>query len=108
MVGREAIPLGCDPDEIRELVCPGSQVLEVEHAVGKPPEVPGHSVLQNLSTGTEERGSGGKLAADVKQVRLVPARAMQQQQRQGGLGPRRRNEPVDESTRFAWRAHGNL
>ncbi len=50
----------------------------------------------DLPTGTEERGAGGELLAQPEQVRLIATRAMQQEQREGGIGLLRRHEPMDE------------
>ena len=80
--------------QLRELVAAQPQVVEVEVAHAAPrEEARGHAALEHLAARTEQRRLGSELAAEVDQLVLVAARAVQQQQRRRAAA---RLEAVDE------------
>jgi hypothetical protein len=70
-------------EELSQLIRAHLQILNIEDALGKSAEEPGHAVLQYLATDAQESGTGPRFSSKRQQVSLITACAVQQQQRRG-------------------------
>src|SRR6185503_14051275 len=72
------------------------QVVEIEHALGAPPEETRHAVFGHLAARGQQSGARQQALAERDQIVLVAAGAVQQQKHRQ-TGPRRRDETMAEA-----------
>ena len=84
-------------DEIREFVRSADEVFLIENAFGQSSEKARHAILQNLPARAEQSRARKKIAADVQQIVLVAARAMQQKKHRSGASLRGGQESMNEA-----------
>ena len=90
--------------EVSQLARPDAQVLEIEDALRQTAEEPRHAVLQHLPPRAKERCSRSQRLPQRKQVVLVAAGTVQQEQRRGpwcGSRPETMNEAEPGVTHLA-------
>src|SRR5262245_63627796 len=75
----EAIPVGRRLDEVRQLVRPKLEIVDVEDAFRETPEKTRHPAFENLAARTQDASPGPHGPAKRNQVELVAARAMEHQ-----------------------------
>ena len=68
-------------DERDQLVGPEREVLLIEDAFGKPPEVTRHPAFEDVASRRKERGARCEVLSEVQQIVLGTARPVQQEQR---------------------------
>jgi len=93
-VAHNSIHMGCIGDESSQLIRPLSKVFLVEDPLGQTSEEPRHAVFQNTAPWAEQCSSGQQFLTHRDQVLLVPARAVEEEQRYPDE-VRRRNKAVN-------------
>jgi len=94
--GVEAIDSGRRLQETCELVCTEDQVLGVEDPFGYSPEEPWGSVLKYPSSRAQQIRTWRKLVTELKEIILVPASAVEEEQSHRLRSLFGGNEAVDE------------